>query len=90
MVKKKIIIKIGISLVVQWLERHAPSVGDSSSIPGQGTRSQTLQLKISHAEMKIEDSMHSQIIKINILKIKINSSSILYPLQLPHFSASLY
>ena len=38
--------KWGTSLVVQWLRLHPPHAGDLGSIPGQGTRSQILQLKI--------------------------------------------
>ncbi|TEA38804.1 hypothetical protein DBR06_SOUSAS610174, partial [Sousa chinensis] len=40
------------SLVVQWLRLHAPSAGGPASIPGQGTRSHMLQLKILHATTK--------------------------------------
>ena len=38
---------LGTSLVVQWLKLGASTVGGWGSIPGQGTRSHTLQLKIS-------------------------------------------
>ena len=34
------------SLVVQWLRLHAPNAGGLDSIPGQGTGSYMLQLKI--------------------------------------------
>ena len=34
------------SLVVQWLRLHAPSAGGLGSIPGQGTRSHKLQLRV--------------------------------------------
>ena len=37
---------IGTSLVVQWLRHHAPNAGGPGLIPGQGTRSHMLQLKI--------------------------------------------
>ena len=44
----------GTSLVVQWLRLSAPNERGPGSIPGQGIRFQMLQLKIPHAEMKIE------------------------------------
>ena len=54
---------LGTSLVAQWLRFHVPSAGSPGSIPGQGTRSHmpqlrvhTLQLKILHIPMKIEDA----------------------------------
>ena len=43
---------IGTSLVVQWLSLRAPNVGGPGSIPGQGTRSRMLQLKVPHAATK--------------------------------------
>ena len=51
----------GTSLVVQWLRLRAPSAGGLGSIPGRGTRSHMLQLKILHASTK---NGHSQINKI--------------------------
>ena len=55
-VKKSFKKTIGTSLVAQWLRLCAPNAGDSGSIPGQGTRSHTLepmchnrQLTIPHA-----------------------------------------
>ena len=42
-------------MVVQWLRLHAPNSGGPGSIPGPGTRSHMLQLKVSHATMKIKD-----------------------------------
>ena len=41
--KKK---KPGTSLVVQWLRLHAPNAGDLGLIPGQGTRSHMLELRV--------------------------------------------
>ena len=38
---------IGTSLVVQWLRLCAPNARDLGSIPGRGTRSHLLQLKIA-------------------------------------------
>ena len=37
---------LGTSLVVQCLRLHAPKAGDPGSIPGQGTRSHMLQLRV--------------------------------------------
>ena len=59
--------------MVQWLELNAPSAGNPSSIPGQGTRSPMLQLKISHATAKAQNSQISKI-KINVFKKWINIS----------------
>ena len=64
---------IGIFLVIQWLGLHAPSAGNPGSILGQGTRSHMLQLKISHATTKAQNSQISKI-KINIFKKWINIS----------------
>ena len=50
----------GTSLVVQWLRLHASNAGGPGLIPGQGTRSHMLQLKIPHAATK---TWHSQINK---------------------------
>ena len=41
------------SLVVQGLRLQAPNAGDPGLIPGQGTRSHALQLKILHTTKKI-------------------------------------
>ena len=60
--------------MAQWLRLHAPTAGGLGLIPGQGTRSHMLQLrvcmpplKIPHAAMKMEDpgtkTRHSQIDK---------------------------
>ena len=53
----------GTSLVVLRLKRHVPNAGGPGLIPGQGTKSHLLQLrvhmprlKILHAVMKMEDS----------------------------------
>ena len=43
----------GTSLEVQRLRFHAPNAGGPGSIPGQGTRSHVLQLKISRAATKV-------------------------------------
>ena len=46
---------VRISLVVQWLRLCTPNAGGLNSIPGQGTRSHMLQLKIWDAAMKIKE-----------------------------------
>ena len=43
------------SLAVQWLRLHAPNSEGWVSIPGRGTRSHALQLKIPQATMKVKD-----------------------------------
>ena len=43
-------------LVVQGLTLHAPNAGAPGSIPGQGTRSHMLQLKMLHAATKTQCS----------------------------------
>ena len=53
-------VEVETSLVVQWLRLHAPNAGGPSLIPGQGTRSHVLQLKVLHAAAKTQ---HSQINK---------------------------
>ena len=49
----------GTSLMAQWLSLHAPKAASLGSIPGQGTRSHMLQLRVYmlqlmflHASMK--------------------------------------
>ena len=42
--------------MVQWLRLHSPNAGGQDSIPGQGIRSHTPQLKISRADTKTEQS----------------------------------
>ena len=59
-------VKEGTSLVVQWLRLHDPNAGGPGLIPGQGTRSHILQLKILHAATK---TCCSQIKKESIAKI---------------------
>ena len=43
----------GTSLVVRWLRLCTPSAAGPSSIPGQGTRSQMLQLTVCMPQLKI-------------------------------------
>ena len=45
-------VKWGTSLVVQWLRLRAPNAGSLGSIPGQGTRSHTLQLRVCMVQLK--------------------------------------
>ena len=44
----------GTSLVVQWLRLHILNARDLGSVPGQGTTSCLLQLKILHAAIKTQ------------------------------------
>ena len=41
---------MGTSVVVQWLRLHPPNAGGLGSIPGQGTRFHTPQLRPSAAK----------------------------------------
>ena len=41
------------SLVVPWLRLHAPKEGDPGLLPGQGTRSHMLQLRVYMSQLKI-------------------------------------
>ena len=43
--------------MVQWLRLWPPNTGGLRSIPGQGTRSHMLQLKILHIATKIHISI---------------------------------
>ena len=43
----------GISLVVQWLRLCTPNAGGPGLIPGQGTRSHMLQLRVHMLQLKI-------------------------------------
>ena len=63
---------LGTSLVVQWLRLNSVNSGAPSAIPGQGTRSHMLQLRVQmpklkdpHAATEIDDvtvkTRHSQI-----------------------------
>ena len=52
--------KIGTSLVVQWLRLYAPNAEGLGSIPGQGTRARMLPLKILPAATKTQSSQISK------------------------------
>ena len=39
--------------VVQWLRLHAPNAESPGSIPGQGTRSHIMQLRVHMLQLKI-------------------------------------
>ena len=43
---------MGTYLVVQWLRCHPPNAGCLASIPGQGTRSHTLQLNVNLPQLR--------------------------------------
>ena len=51
--------EVGTSLVVQWLRLCTPNAGVPGSIPGQGTRSHMLQLKVLHAATKWRETLMS-------------------------------
>ena len=42
----------GTSLVIQSLRLHDPNAGNPASIPGQGTRSHMLQLRVHMEQLK--------------------------------------
>ena len=46
------------SYVIQWLRFHASKAGATGSIPGWGTKSYRLQLKIMHVSTNIEDPQY--------------------------------
>ena len=54
--------------MAQWLRLCAPNAGDLGLIPGQGTRSHMLQLKILHATTKTQGSQVNN--KTHFLKKK--------------------
>ena len=43
----------GAFLVIQWLRLHTPNAGGLDSIPGQGTRSHILQLRVHRPQLKV-------------------------------------
>ena len=45
-------VRVGTSLVVQWLRLHTPNAGGPGSIPGEGTRSHMLQLRVRMPQLK--------------------------------------
>ena len=47
---------LGTSLEVQWLKLCAPNTGDPGLIPGQGTRSHILLLKVCMSQLKYQAS----------------------------------
>ena len=48
---------LGAFLAVQWLRLHAPNAGGWGSIPGQGTRSHMLQLRVCILQLKIPSAV---------------------------------
>ena len=47
--------QLGTALVVPWLRHRAPNAGGPGLIPGQGTRSHTLQVRIRMPQLKTEN-----------------------------------
>ena len=65
----KLLLKIspqGTSLVGQWLRPHVPNAEGPGSIPGQGTRSHMLQVKIMCTATKTQSSQKKTKKKANI------------------------
>ena len=58
--------------MVQWLRLHAPNAGGPGSIPGQGTKSHMLQLRVRMPQLKVPrattKTQHSQINKYFFFK----------------------
>ena len=75
----------GTSLEVQWLRLHSSNAGGPGSIPGQGTRSHTLQLrpgtinKYNASKMKIKTTMSYHLIPIRMVTIKRTKNSKSWP-----------
>ena len=77
--KKIIKIKIGTSLVVQWLRLCAPNTGGPGLIPGRGTRSHKPQLSVFMLQRKLcEPKLRPNTAKI-INKYKKNKGNNLVP-----------
>ena len=57
-------------LVVQGLRLHALSAGGLGSIPGQGTRSHTPQLKMLPAATKEHPTFHNEYRRSRMLQLK--------------------
>ena len=53
--------------MVQWLRLHSPNAGGQGSIPHQGTRSHTPQVKILNATTKIRRSQINKYFSIKKL-----------------------
>ena len=53
--------------MVQWIRLSTPNAGAPDSIPGQGTRSPMLQLKIPHVATKTLHSQRENFVKKNLL-----------------------
>ena len=62
------ILWLGASLVVQWLTFLTPNAGSLGSIPGQGTRSHMLQLRVLMLQLKFH--MRQQKLKISRVPTK--------------------
>ena len=61
----------GISLAVQWLRLCAPNAGGLGSIPGRGTTSHMLQLRVWMLQLKIPH-MAAKILSIPTSKTKVH------------------
>ena len=60
------VVRMGISLVVQWLRLCNPNAGNPGSIPGQGTRSHMVKLRVCRLQLKIpHDAPTTQCSQIN-------------------------
>ena len=75
----------GTSLVIQWLRLWVLNAEGAGSIPGQETRSRTLQLKIPHASSKIWRSQN----KIKFLKIGLQGLLPCYRTCLSHVTPAI-
>ena len=68
----------GTSLVVQWLRLLAPKAGGPGSIPGHGTRSHMLQLKVPYDVTKTQRSQINMYLKSHPnKKIKKSASTVM-------------
>ena len=66
----------GTSLVVQWLRLCTPRVEGPGSIPGQGTRSYMLQLRVRMPQLRTSGVMKK---RPHVLQVKILHVSTMQP-----------
>ena len=57
------------SLVIWWLRLHAPNARDLGLIPGQGTRSHMLQLRVCRLQLK-DPACHSKDQRFHVLQLR--------------------
>ena len=62
--------KMGTSLVVQWLRLCPPNTGCPGLIPGQGTRSHILRLRVCMPQLKADETKYINIKKEEEIKRK--------------------